>query len=137
MLLIVSVLIGGAVLWGGYSAYQGIYRMTSPGPQTFEPIPATAQQNAARLKWSAFEKALNQGSGTEFRFSADDLNAWFFSEGKNADLIPHVRFRAMDGWIVAEVSVSLDFMPEFPALQSFRNRFFNGQIGARLAVEKG
>jgi hypothetical protein len=136
MLLIVSVLIGGAVLWGGYSAYQGIYRMTSPGPQTFEPIPATAQQNAARLKWSAFEKALNQGSGTEFRFSADDLNAWFFSEGKNADLVPHLRFRTTDDWIVAEVSVPLDFMADFPGLPSLRKRFFNGKIAARLAVEK-
>lgn len=136
MLLIVGALIAGAVLWGGYSAYQGIYRMTSPGSQAFEPIPATAQQNAARLKWGAFEKALLQGAGTEFRFSADDLNAWFFSEGKNADLVRHLRFRTTDDWIVAEVSVPLDFMAEFPGLPSFRSRFFNGKIGVRLAVEK-
>jgi hypothetical protein len=135
LLLTVGALIAGAVLWGGFSAYQGIYQMTSPGPQTFEPIPA-AQLNAARLKWDAFEKALVQGAGTEFRFSADDLNAWFFSEGKNADLIPHLRFRTTEDWIVAEVSVPLDFMAEFPGLPSFRHRFFNGKIGVRLAVEK-
>src|SRR6516164_3117002 len=136
LFLVVALLIAGAVLWGGFSAYQGIYQMTSPRAQTFEPIPATAQQNAAGLKWGAFEKALVQGAGTEFRFSADDLNACFFGEGRNADLVSHLRFRTIDDWIVADVSVPLDFMAEFPGLPSFRHRFFNGKIGARLAVEK-
>jgi hypothetical protein len=136
LLLIIGVLIAGAVLWGGYSTYQGIYQMTSPHAQTFEPVPAVAKQNASRLKWDAFEKALAQGAGTEFRFSADDLNAWFFGDGKNADLIPHLRFRTTEDWIVAEVSVPLDFMAELPGLPSVRGRFFNGKIAARLAVEK-
>jgi len=136
LLLVVGVLIVGAVLWGGYSTYQGIYQMTSRHPETFEPIPAVAKQNEARLKWNAFEKALGQGAGTEFRFSADDLNAWFFSDGKNADLVRHLRFRTTDDWIVAEVSVPLDFMAEIPGLPSLRGRFFNGKIAARLAVEK-
>jgi hypothetical protein len=137
LLLIVCGLIGGAVLWGGYSTYQGIYQMTSPHPQDFEPIPSVAKQNAALQKWDAFERALNQGAGTEFRFSADDLNAWFFGEGKNADLVRHFRFRTTDDWIVGEVSVPLNFMAEIPGLPSLRNRFFNGKIAARLAVEKG
>src|SRR6202022_2053885 len=136
LLLIVGVLIAGAVLWGGFSTYQGIYQMTSPHAQTFEPVPAVAKQNASRLKWDAFEKALAQGAGTEFRFSADDLNAWFFSDGKNADLIPHLRFRTIDDWLVAEVSVPLTFMAEIPTLPSFRKRYFNGKIAARFAVEK-
>jgi hypothetical protein len=136
LLLIVGVLIVGAVLWGGYSTYQGVYQMTSLHPQTFEPIPPVAKQNASRLKWDAFEKALAQGAGTEFRFSADDLNAWFFTDGKNADLVPHLRFRTTDDWIVAEVSVPLDFMADLPGLPSLRGRFFNGNIAARLAVEK-
>jgi hypothetical protein len=136
LLLVVGVLIVGAILWGGYSTYQGIYQMTSSYPQTFEPIPAVAKQSGARLKWDAFEKALGQGAGTEFRFSADDLNAWFFGDGKNVDLIPHLRFRTTDDWIVAEVSVPLDFMAEIPGLPSLRGRFFNGKIAARLAVEK-
>jgi hypothetical protein len=137
LLLVVGVLIAGAVLWGGYSTYQGIYQMTSPHPETFEPIPGAAKQNGARLKWEAFEKALVQGAGTEYRFSADDLNAWFFSNGKNADLVPHLRFRTTGDWIVAEVSVPLDFMAEMPGFPSLRGRFFNGKIAARLAVEKG
>ena len=136
LLLTVCVLMAGAILWGAYSTYQGIYQMTSPHPQTFEAIPAVAEQNAARLKWDAFEKALAQGAETEFEFSTDDLNAWFISEGKNSDLIPHLRFRIADDWIVAEVSVPLDFMRDFPGLPSFRGRFFNGKIAAKLAVEK-
>jgi hypothetical protein len=136
LLLIVGVLVAGAVLWGGYSTYRGIYQMTSPHAQTFEAVPAVAKQNASRLKWDSFEKALAQGAGTEFRFSGDDLNAWFFSDGKNADLIPHLRFRTTEDWIVAEVSVPLDFMVELPGLPSVRGRFFNGEIAARLAVEK-
>jgi hypothetical protein len=137
LLLVVGVLIAGAVLWGGFSAYQGIYQMTSPHPETFEPLPAAAKQNGARLKWEAFERALAQGAGTEYRFSADDLNAWFFSDAKNSDLVPHLRFRTTGDWIVADVSVPLDFMAEIPGFPSLRDRFFNGKIGARLAVEKG
>jgi hypothetical protein len=137
LLLVMGVLIVGAVLWGGYSTYQGIYQMTSPHPQTFEPLLAAAKQNGARLKWEAFERALAQGAGAEYRFSADDLNAWFFSDEKNSDLVPHLRFRTTDDWIVAEVSVPLDFMSQIPGLPSLRGRFFNGKIAARLAVENG
>jgi hypothetical protein len=136
LLSFVSVLIVGAILWGAYSTYQGVYQMTSPQPQTFEAIPAVAEQNAARLKWDAFERALAQGAETEFEFSADDLNAWFFSEGKNTDLIPHLRFRITGDWIVAEVSFPLQFMQELPGLPPLRNRYFNGEIAAKLAIEK-
>ena len=80
------------------------------------------------LKWRALRDALQKGDEVEFRFTADDLNAWFFADGKNADLIPHLRFRTIDDWLVAEVSVPLSFMAEIPMLPSFRNRFFNGKI---------
>ncbi|MBV8379024.1 MAG: hypothetical protein JO279_18680 [Verrucomicrobia bacterium] len=132
----VLLLIVGAVVWGAYSTYQGAYLMTSPRPREFEPIPSVAQQNAALLKWRALKEALPQGEESEFRFTAEDLNAWFFADRKNADLIPHLRFRTIDDWIVAEVSVPLSFMAEVPTLPSLRNRFFNGKIAARLAVEK-
>jgi hypothetical protein len=79
---------------------------------------------------------LQQGDEVEFRFTAADLNAWFFGGGKNADLIPHLRFRTTDDWIVAEVSVPLSFMADVPTLPSLRSRFFNGKIAARLAIEK-
>src|SRR6516164_6706047 len=136
LLLTVCALMAGAILWGAYSTFQGIYQMTSPHPETFEAIPAVAEQNAARLKWDAFQKALAQGAETEFAFSADDLNAWFFSEGKNRDLIPYLRFTIADDWIVAEVSVPLDFMKDLPGLPSFQGRYFNGKIAAKLAIEK-
>ena len=86
LLLVVAALIIGAVLWGGLSTYQGIYLMTSPGPRTFEPIPSVAAQIAALAKWDAMLQSIRQGGTTEFRFSADDLNAWFFGGGRNADL---------------------------------------------------
>ena len=136
LLVAVIVLIGGAVLWGAISTYQGIYAMTSPQPRTFEPIPSVAEQNAVRLKWGVLMAALQKGEEAEFNFSADDLNAWFFGDGKNADLIPHLRFRTTEDWIVAEMSVPLSFMAKIPALPSLRNRYFNGKIAARLAVEK-
>jgi len=136
VLTVVMLVIVGAVLWGAYSTYQGAYLMTSPQPRAFEPIPSVGEQNAARLKWSALRVALQKGDDVEFRFTADDLNAWFFAEGKNADLIPHLRFRTIDDWLVAEVSVPLSFMAEIPMLPSFRTRFFNGKIAGRFAVEK-
>jgi hypothetical protein len=133
---VVLVLIVGAVLWGASSTYQGIYQMTSPQPRSFEPIPSVPEQNAARLKWRVLLDALQKGEEAEFTFSADDLNAWFFGDRKNADLIPHLRFRTTEDWILAEVSVPLTFMAEIPTLPSLRDRFFNGKIGARLSVEK-
>jgi hypothetical protein len=136
LLVVVIVLIVGAVLWGASSTYQGIYQMTSPQPRSFEPIPSVAEQNAAALKWQALIGALRKGEEAEFNFTADDLNAWFFGDRKNADLIPHLRFRTTEDWIVAEVSVPLSFMAELPMLPSLRNRFFDGKIGARLSIEK-
>ena len=136
LLAAVVLVIVGAVVWGAYSTYQGAYLMTSPHPRSFEPIPSVAEQNAARLKWRALQDALQQGDEVEFRFTAADLNAWFFGGGKNADLIPHLRFRTTDDWIVAEVSVPLSFMADVPTLPSLRSRFFNGKIAARLAIEK-
>jgi hypothetical protein len=136
LLAVVMLVIVGAVLWGAYSTYQGAYMMSSPAPRTFEPIPSLAEQNAARLKWNALRDALEKGNEVEFKFTANDLNAWFYAGGKNADLIPHLRFRTLDDWIVAEVSVPLSFMAEIPMLPSFRGRFFNGKIATRLAIEK-
>jgi hypothetical protein len=136
LLFAVIVLIGGAVLWGAISAYQGIYQMTAPQPRTFEPIPSVAEQNAVRLKWGVFMNALQKGEEAEFHFSAEDLNAWFFGDGRNADLIPCLRFRTTEDWIVAEVSIPLSFMAKIPALPSIRNRYFDGKIAARLSVEK-
>jgi hypothetical protein len=136
VLSVVALVIVGAVLWGAYSTYQGAYMMTSPHPRSFEPVPPLGEQNAARLKWRAFQDALQKGDEVEFRFTADDLNTWFFADGKNADLIPHLRFRTLDDWIVAEVSVPLRFMADVPMLPSLRDRFFNGKIAARLAIEK-
>jgi hypothetical protein len=137
-LLLVAVigLIVGAVLWGAVSTYQGIYQMTSKQPRSFEPIPSVGEQNAVRLKWQALLDALQKGEEVEFNFSADDLNAWFFGNGKNADLIPHLRFRTTEDWIVAEVSLPLSFVAQIPMLPSVRNRFFNGRIAARLSIEK-
>jgi hypothetical protein len=136
ILVAVIVLIVGAVFWGAISTYQGIYQMTSPQPRSFEPIPSVAEQNAVSLKWRVLIDTLQKGEEAEFRFSADDLNAWFFGDGKNADLIPHIRFRTTEDWIVAEVSIPLNFVAEIPTLPSLRNRFFNGKIAARLTIEK-
>ncbi len=136
VLAVVVLIIFGAVVWGAYSTYHGAYLMTSPRPRSFEPIPSVGEQNAARLKWRALQDALREGDEVEFKFTADDLNAWFFADGKNADLIPHLRFRTYEDWIVAEVSVPLHFMADIPMLPSLRDRFFNGKIAARLAIEK-
>jgi len=101
----------------------------------FDPIPSITAQKAARLKWQVMEESVRRGDAAEFRFTADDLNAWFFGGGNNADLIPHLRFNINEDWLVTEVSIPLDFMVEIPALPKFRNRYFNGRIAARLAIE--
>ena len=133
---VILVLIGAAV-WGGLSTYQGAYQMTSPEPRKFEPPPTAAEENAFRLKFEALRDAVLKGDSAEFRFSANDLNAWLFANGRNSDLADHLRFRTEGDWLVAEVSVPLSFMNEVPLLPSLRTRFFNGRLAARLGVEKG
>jgi hypothetical protein len=136
LLTVVFVVIVGAVLWGAVSTYHGAYLMTSPHPRSFEPTPSVAEQNAARVKWHALVESLQKGQANDFSFTADELNAWFFGDGKNADLVDHVRFRTTDDWIVADVSVPLSFMAEIPLMPSFKSRYFNGKIAARLSIEK-
>ncbi|MBV9673470.1 MAG: hypothetical protein JO076_11690 [Verrucomicrobia bacterium] len=135
--LLVLFLILGAIVWGGISTYQGAYQMTSREPRHFEPIPSTAAQNAAKLKWGALEAALQRGDAVNFQFSAEDLNAWFFSDGQNSDLVAHLRFGTTADWLVAYLSVPLDFMAEIPGLPSFKHRFFNGRLALRLAIQNG
>ena len=136
LLAVVFVVLVGAVLWGAVSTYHGAYMMTSPSPSTFGPIPAVAEQNAAREKLRKLVEALQLGQAAEFTFTAEELNAWFFGDGKNADLVDHLRFRTTEDWIVAEVSAPLTFMADVPLMPSFKNRFFNGKIAARFSVEK-
>lgn len=136
LLAVVFVMLFGAVLWGAISTYHGAYLMTSPSPSTFGPIPPVAEQNAAREKLDTLLETLQQGQAAEFTFTAEELNAWFFGDGKNADLVDHLRFSTTEDWIVAEVSVPLTFMADVPLMPSFKNRFFNGKIAARLSVEK-
>ena len=38
---------------------------------------------------------------------------------------------------MAEVSVPLTFMPQLPLVPGFRDRYFNGKLGARLSVDHG
>ena len=133
---VILVLIGAAV-WGALSTYQGAYQMTSAEPRKFEPPPSAAEEDAFRLKFEALRDAVLKGDSAEFRFSANDLNAWLFANGRNSDLADHLRFRTEGDWLVAEVSVPLGFMNEVPLLPSLRNRFFNGRLAARLGVEKG
>lgn len=133
---VILVLIGAAV-WGALSTYQGAYQMTSAEPRKFEAPPTAAEENAFRLKLEALRDAVQKGDSAEFRFSANDLNAWLFANGRNSDLADHLRFRTETDWLVAEVSVPLSFMSEIPLLPSLRSRFFNGRIAARLGVENG
>jgi hypothetical protein len=133
---VILVLIGAAV-WGAISTYQGAYQMTSAEPRKFEPPPTTAEENAFRLKFETLRDAVLKGDSAEFRFSANDLNAWLFANGRNSDLADHLRFRTEGDWLVAEVSVPLSFMKEVPLLPSLRTRFFNGRLAARLGVENG
>src|SRR5258708_39419284 len=74
------------------------------------------------------------GQTTEVRFSADDLNAWFFANGRNADFADHLRFRTEADWLVADLSVPLSFMADVPFLPWIRSLFFDGRIAARLTI---
>jgi hypothetical protein len=137
VLLVAGFVVIVAIAWGAISTYQGAYQMTSPSPRTFEPVPSLADEKAFRLKLEAAQEAMMRGEGTEVRFSPNDLNAWFFADGRNADFADHFRFRTEADWLVADLSVPLSFMVDVPLLPSIRSRYFNGKIAARLTIENG
>jgi hypothetical protein len=137
VLLVAVFVIIIAIAWGAISTYQGAYQMTSPAPRTFEPVPGAETEKAFRSKIQTAQAAVTSGQTTEVHFSADDLNAWFFAEGRNADFVDHLRFRTEADWLVADLSVPLSFMADVPFLPSIRTRYFNGRIAARLAIENG
>jgi hypothetical protein len=137
VLLLAAFLVLAAIVWGGISTYQGAYQMTSASPRTFEPVPGAADEKAFRLKVQTAQEAITHGQTTEIRFSANDLNAWFFAGGRNADFADHLRFRTEADWLVADLSVPLSFMADVPFQPSIRSRYFNGRIAARLTIDNG
>ena len=137
VLLVAGFVVITAIAWGAISTYQGAYQMTSPSPRTFEPVPGQAEETAFRSKIETAEEAIMRGQAAEIRFSVNDLNAWFFAEGRNTDFVDHLRFRTEADWLVADLSVPLSFMADVPFLPSIRSRYFNGRIAARLTVENG
>jgi hypothetical protein len=137
LLLVAGFVVIAAIAWSAISTYQGAYQMTSPSPRTFEPMPGAADEQAVRLKIQAAREAITHGQPTEVRLSTNDLNAWFFAEGRNADFVDHLRFRTEADWLVADLSVPLSFMADVPFLPSIRSRYFNGRIAAKLTVENG
>ena len=137
VLLVAVFVVIFAIVWGAISTYQGAYQMTSASPRTFAPIPGPEEEKIFRSKIQAAQAAMASGQTTEVRFSANDLNAWFFAERRNADFADHLRFRTEADWLVADLSVPLSFMADVPFLPSIRGRYFNGRIAARLAIENG
>src|ERR1700751_5769235 len=148
LLACVFVIIIGAIVWGAVSTYEGAYRMTSPSPRTFPPI-AEGGGQAVQEKLQQAQDELAKGGSPEVHLTADELNAWFLGSPNNREMAEHVRFRieksaeqhqgtpdATD-WLVAEVSVPLTFMPQLPLVPGFRDRYFNGKLGARLSVDHG
>jgi hypothetical protein len=148
LLACVFVIIIGAIVWGAVSTYEGAYRMTSPSPRTFPPI-AEGGGQAVQEKLQQAQDELARGGSPEVHLTADELNAWFLGSPNNREMAEHVRFRieksaeqhqgtpdATD-WLVAEVSVPLTFMPQLPLVPGFRDRYFNGKLGARLSVDHG
>jgi hypothetical protein len=136
LVLGVFVLIIGAIAWGAVSTYRGAYQMTSPSPRTFPPI-AQDGANAVDEKLQRAQEELGKGASSEIHLTADELNAWFLGNPSNRDLAEHVRFRIEADWLVAEVSAPLTFMGQLPLVPGFRDRYFNGKLAARLAVEHG
>jgi hypothetical protein len=137
VLLFAGFVVIAAIAWGAISTYQGAYQMTSPSPRTFELVPGVADEKAFRAKMQTAQEAMRRDQATEIRLSANDLNAWFFAEGRNADFADHLRFRTEADWLAGDLSVPLSFMADVPFLPSIRGRYFNGRVAARLTIENG
>lgn len=135
MLLLGLVLVVGALLWGAVSTYEGAYQMTSGTPRDLGPPPTAAEENSFQSKLALVRQGLQENGTKEYAFSAADLNAWLWAGGTNADLAKHLRLRIEQDWLVGELSVPLAFMRDVPFLPGISQRFFDGRIAARFAVE--
>jgi hypothetical protein len=109
--------------------------MTSSAPRDLGPPPTPAEINSFEYKMALVRKGLQETGTKEYALSTADLNAWLWANGANADLARHLRLRIEQDWLVAELSVPLSFMRNVPFLPGINQRFFNGRIAARLAVE--
>ena len=131
VLVLAVFLVICALLWGAISTYQGIYQMTSPLPRDLSVVPPATPELSERLLQA--KQILESAEGGEIRLRPEDLNYLCFGEGRNPDLVQHMRFETEGDWLVAQMSVPLGFMTQIPFLPSIRDRFFNGRIAARLA----
>jgi hypothetical protein len=131
VLVLAVLLVIGALLWGAISTYQGIYQMTSPLPRDLSIVPPATPEISQRLLQAKL--VLESTEGGEIRLRPEDLNYLCFGEGRNPDLVQHMRFETEGDWLVAQMSVPLGFMAQIPFLPSVRDRFFNGRIAARVS----
>ena len=133
--MVAITLVIGALLWGAVSTYEGAYQMTSSAPRDLGPPPTPVEENSFQSKMAQVRQGLQENGNKEYAFSAADLNAWLWAGGTNAELIKHLRLRIEQEWLVGELSVPLTFMRDVPFLPGISQRFFDGRIAARLAVE--
>jgi hypothetical protein len=135
VLIAALVLVIGALLWGAVSTYEGAYQMTSSAPRDLGPPPTPAEVSSFQSKLALVRQGLQETGTKEYAFSAGDLNAWLWADGANADLVKHLRLRIEQDWLVGELSVPLTFMRDVPFLPGISQRFFDGRMAARWAVE--
>jgi hypothetical protein len=135
MFLIVVVILIGGLLWGAASTYQGLYLMTSPAARDLGPLPSTSERVAFNRKFEVL--ALSKTAKTQVRVNASDLNSWLLTDPVNRDLVNHLRFKFEHDWLIADVSIPLQWMRQLPNVPGFRDRFFNGKIAAQLHAEHG
>lgn len=133
--ILALLLVLGALVWGAVSTYEGAYQMTSSAPRDLGLPPTQAELNSFQNKMALVRQGLQEKGTREYAFSAADLNAWLWANGANEDLARHLRFRIEQDWLVGEMSVPLTFMRDVPFLPGVSQRFFDGRIAARLAVE--
>jgi hypothetical protein len=135
VLIAALLLVLGALVWGAVSTYEGAYQMTSGAPRDLGPPPTSAEVSSFESKMALVRQGLQEKGTQEYAFSAGDLNAWLWANGANADLVKHLRLGIEQDWLVGELSVPLTFMRDVPFLPGISQRFFDGRIAARLAVE--
>lgn len=135
VLIAALVLMIGALLWGAVSTYEGAYQMTSSAPRDLGPPPTAAEVSSFQSKMAMVRQGLQETGTKGYAFSAGDLNVWLWAGGANADLYKHLRLRIEQDWLIGDLSVPLTFMRDVPFLPGFSQRFFDGRMAARFAVE--
>jgi len=132
MAVIICLLLGGAVVWGAWSTFNGIKSMTVAEEKAVPAYtPTEAETKTTLAKVDAFNAAFAAGQEAEISLSATEINTLIARYEPWASLRGRV-FASIEGdQIKAQVSLPLS------QIRLMQDQYFNGEVSMNFITENG